>query len=190
MLGKFRTHEFRCTDKRYDGSQNKSSGQQLQDAILEFFVHYRAEKAKEKYLFLKSKAFEEEFSEREKNVKMCWPLETCELFCQALRTNSVESFFATRLFFAPKNSRFAKTYRVKMKACALKWNETHISVSYRNMYGNCGEERRKNWQRNVHQNVFTKYPLHRYIERRRQNLSRTPIRQSAEAPQTKRRRKR
>ena len=82
MLGKFRTHEFRCTDKRYDGTQMKSGGQQLQEAILGFFEHYRTENAKEKYEFLKTKVFEEEFFELEKGWwmgKIC-----CKIIMKAM----------------------------------------------------------------------------------------------------------
>ena len=42
MLGKFSTHEYRCTDKSYEANIDSSSAQQLQNAIFRFFDHYRS----------------------------------------------------------------------------------------------------------------------------------------------------
>ena len=187
MLGKFTTHEYHCTDIEYKDSPQKDSAQKLQDAILGFFEHYRTDEAKEKYSALDTRAFQEEFSQLEKHVKACWPIKTCELFSLSLRTNFVESFFATRLFYVPKNLKFIKTYSAKMKSCAMRWNETHISNYYKNTFGESGSEYRIKWHRNVHQEIFIKHPQHEYSERRGIKI-RTPAPRSPVLPRTKRRR--
>ena len=110
--------------------------------------------------------FEDEFVQFENYVKAYWKLETCERFCLSIRTNKVESFFSTRLFYVPKNLKFPRSYRVKMKLCALRWNETHISSSYKKVYGDNGVNHRKHWHRNIHEKVLKDYPSHKYIENR------------------------
>ena len=108
LLGKFNTHEYKCTNESYEDSTEKSGAQKLQDAILHFFKHYRSDKARKKYLFLQSSTFEDEFSQFEKDIQTCWSLKMCEQFYLSVRTNMVESFFATRLFYVPKNLKFKK----------------------------------------------------------------------------------
>ena len=74
-----------------------------------------------------------------------------------------------------------------MKACALRWNETHISICYKKVYGDSGNEYRKNWHRNVHQKVFRMYPCHKYIERRGRQKIETPTLSLQEKLRSKRR---
>ena len=77
----------------------------------------------------------------------------------------VESFFATRLNYVPKNLFFSKTYEVKMKTCALHWNESHVSERYKRVVVD-GTQYRKNWERNVHRHVLLAQPVYSYIEKR------------------------
>ena len=104
MLGKFSTHEFRCTDKSYEAvtGDGGSRAHRLRSEILGFFKHYRSNEARTKYEMLNSVDFETEFIELEKYIKQVWSLETCNRFSLSIRTNTVESFFATRLFYVPK----------------------------------------------------------------------------------------
>ena len=164
MLGKFSTHEYICTNKKYCCNSKKPAAQKLQDAILGFFTHYRSIVAQEKYEVLKSSSFKSEFKEFEKYVNSYWNLEVCGRFCLSVRTNYVESFFATRLYFVPKNVTFAKTYEQRMKICGLQWNENHISDRYKATHGSVAH--RKIWQQNVHNRVFTKHVPKVYSEKR------------------------
>ena len=113
---------------------------------------------------LKSASFTIEFKQLEDHVKTYWTLEVCGQFCLSVRTNYVESFFATRLFFVPKNLNFPKSYEQRMKACGLQWNERHISDRYKAAHGSV--EHRKKWQQNVHDRVFTKNVPQAYDEKR------------------------
>ena len=166
ILGKYTTHEYRCTDKSYKSDENKSAAQRLQEKIFGFFTHYRSDEAQEKYEMLKFTQFQEEFQKFENYIKAYWKLKTCERFCLSIRTNSVESFFATRLFYVPKNTKFPKSYSVKIKICALRWNEKHISDCYKKIHGDTGVNYRKNWHRKIHQKVIQDYATHKYVEKR------------------------
>ena len=166
MLGKFTTHEYHCTNISYSDSEESRGAQKLQNAILGFFRHYRSVESRNKYEVLEDSEFQTEFRQLEEYVKACWSLETCKYFNLSVRTNSVESYFSKRLYYVPKNLKFKKTYRTKIKLSAMTWNETHISNQYLKIYGDTGKEYRRNWHRNIHQKVFTKYPYHEYIEKR------------------------
>ena len=190
MLGKFTTHEYYCTNKSYPDTDESRGAQKLQNAILIFFEHYRSDEARNKYKVLENSEFRTEFKQLELHVKACWSLETCQYFNLLVRTNSVERYLSQRLYYVPKNLKFKKTYRTKMKLCAMKWNESHISNHYRNVNGSTGKEYRQNWNRNVHQKVFTKYPYQDYIEKRGRKRILTPTSEKIrEELQTKKRKK-
>ena len=133
---------------------------------MSFFSHYRSVETQEKYPVLCSSELEKEFKEFEDYIKNYWSLKTCESFYLGVRTNSVESFFATRLFHVPKNVTFRKMYRVKMICCRMQWNETHISEIYSRMFGQSGIYSRMKWYLNVHNRVFEKHRPHKYVEYR------------------------
>ena len=61
---------------------------------------------------------------------------------------------------------FKKSYRVRMKFCMMRWNATHISKRYRDVHGALGVQIRENWQKNIHNRVFHKNAVHKYIENR------------------------
>ena len=130
---------------------------------MEFFNHYRSPKSQEKYEILKTDTFKSEFDQFEEYIKSYWTLGVCERFCLSVRTNSVESFFATRLYFVPKDMMFSKTYAVRMKLCGLQWNAHHISSNYKTAYG-CLD--RLHWQQNIHEKVFKKHRPGDYVEKR------------------------
>ena len=79
MLGKFSTHEYRCTDKSYEANIDRSSAQQLQNAIFRFFDHYRSFSARKKYEVLDSPEFNTEFNLFETSIKKVWSLNTCNV---------------------------------------------------------------------------------------------------------------
>ena len=103
MLGKLSTHEYHCTNKEYKNDDQVSGGQKLRNKILGFFKHYRSCEAKNKYKVLASAGFEQEFKQLEDHTKNYWSTKTCDKFSESVRTNKVESFFATRLSYVPKN---------------------------------------------------------------------------------------
>ena len=125
LLGKFNTHEYRSTNKSY------ANAKELYADIHKFFTHYRSSEALAKYEVLGSANFEDEFKQFEKHIQNYWSLKTCENFWLSVRTNSVESFFATRLFFLPKNTVVEQNYRVKMYCCAMQWNASHFSDCFK-----------------------------------------------------------
>ena len=61
-----------------------------------------------------------------------------------------------------------------MSLCAMRWNENHISESYNSLYGQNGEDYRKEWHQHVHAKVFNLYPCHTYIEKRGKRRRQTP----------------
>ena len=132
--------------------------------IMQFFKHYHSLEAQQKYSVLESSEFKKEFKLFEDSMKEYWSLKTCENFYLGVRTNSVESFFSTRLFHVPKHIRFTKTYKVKMICCMLQWNEQHISEIFTRMYGLSGIENRREWSQSIQNRVFEKYKPHAYIQ--------------------------
>ena len=197
LLGKFSTHEFRCTDKSYEhvsreGPEGVTRASRLRSEILGFFKHYRSKVTRSKYEILNCIDFETEFKKLEKEIKQLWSLETCNRFSLSVRTNMVESFFATRLFYDPKNMKFPINYRAKMSICGMSWNEKHISECYRKKYGETGINYRKNWHQNIHERVLRKNPSHKYLERRGRVQGYTPalMNSERERPPQSRRKKR
>ena len=93
----------------------------------------------------------------------------------SIRTNAVESFFATRLFYVPKNTIFPRTYEARMKMCAMRWNETRVSDCYINLFADNDKAYRKNWLFHVHNRVFDKFPSHDYVEYRRGKINSTLV---------------
>ena len=174
LLGKFSTHEFRSTDKSYEAVGELTGAQGLRSEIFGFFKHYRSIEARTKYKMLNSPDFEAEFSKFEQFIKRLWSLETCKRFSLSVRTNMVESFFATRLFYVPKNLKFPMNYLSKIHICGMSWNEEHISECYRKHYGASGISYRKNWWQNIHDSVFRTYPPHKYLENRGRVAGYTP----------------
>ena len=75
LLGKFSTHEFRCTDISYEDFEEATRASRLRDDILRFFKHYRSKEARKKYEILNCVDFESEFSQFEKYIKQYWSLE-------------------------------------------------------------------------------------------------------------------
>ena len=174
LLGKFATHEFWCTDKCYAEVGRKTSAQQLRNAIMGFFDHYRSAETREKYKALNCAGFENEFCKFEDYIKQYWSLKVCKRFCLSVRTNTVESFFSTRLFYVPKHLKFLRTYHAKMQICALTWNELHISDRYKKLWGASGIDLRKNWHQRVHARVFNEYQSKKFIEGRGRKITNTP----------------
>ena len=129
-------------------------------------MHYRSAKAKEKYKILKSSEFDRELTIFENYIKEYWNVDTCEKFALSVRTNSVESYFATRLFCAPKTLKFPKNYRSRLACCRLSWNSTHISEAYKIRFGEDGVEKRKSWSQNIHARIFEKHPICDWVETR------------------------
>ena len=125
LLGKFNTHEYRSTNKSH------TNAKELYVDIQKFFTHYRSSDAIAKYEVLGTSNFEDEFKQFEKHIQNYWSLKTCENFWLSVRTNSVESFFATRLFFLPKNTVVEQNYRAKMYCCAMQWNANHFSECFK-----------------------------------------------------------
>ena len=167
MLGKFSTHEYHCTNKTYENDEKTSGAQKLRNSILGFFNHYRSNEAIEKYEVLGCSAFREEFKQLEDHVQLYWSINICKNFSESIRTNKVESFFATSLGFVPKNINIKSPfmYRAKMKLCCMRWNEKHISECYTNLYGMSIIDYRKNWTEHIHAKVFNLNPTHRYKEK-------------------------
>jgi len=126
----------------------------------------RSEEAKNKYEQLKTQAFKNEFDEFEEYVQDYWNLEVCRRFFMCVRTNATESFFATRLFWVPKNLNFLKSYKSRMRFCALSWNPRHISQRFAEVHGEEAVAYRKNWLKNIHNRVFRMHAPHVWIERR------------------------
>ena len=130
-----------------------------------FFHHYRSVEARAKYSVLSTDAFGEEFTEFENYIKDYWSPKTCAQFYVGARTNSVESFFATRLFHVPKHIYFPKMYMVKMFCCSMQWNEKHVSEIFTAFHGASGVQKRKNWFWNVHIRAFEKTQALKYVGR-------------------------
>jgi len=126
----------------------------------------RSDESKNKYEQLKTQAFKNEFDEFEEYVQDYWNLEVCRRFFMCVRTNATESFFATRLFWVPKNLNFLKSYKSRMRFCALSWNSKHISQRFAQVHGEDSVVYRKNWLKNIHNNVFRMNSPHVWIERR------------------------
>ena len=185
ILGKFRTHEYMITDKIFESDEVSTGPQKFRFEMLQFFDHYRSAPTLEKYPTLACAKFEQEFQQFENYINDYWSLKTCTQFYKSIRTNSVESFFATRLFFAPKNVLFGRRYLARLLNCAMQWNQSHISECYKNFYGNAGIVFRNKWYRNVQARVFRKFPPYEYIERRKGRPPTTPMcRNHVQAPQT------
>ena len=108
LLGKFTTNEYHSTDKTHKDAT------ELYKTIMRPFSNYRSVEAREKYPVSGSSELEKEFKEFEDYTKNYCSLKTCESFYLGVRTNSVESFFSTRLFHVPKNVTFRKMYRAKI----------------------------------------------------------------------------
>ena len=106
ILGKFSTHEYRTTDRTFESNGLTTGSQKLRAAIMEFFSHYRSPSARHKYPILSTCEFEKEFEHFEKYIKAYWSLKTCEQFYMSIRTNAVESFFATPLFYVRRIQYF------------------------------------------------------------------------------------
>ena len=130
-----------------------------------FFDHYRTGEALEKYTALSSKEFVEEFKALEKYVEKYWSMATCEQFFLSVHT-SVESFFATRLYYLPKNTTFPRSYQAKMYCCSMQWNANHVSETFKKKHGESGIRKRMHWAQGVQQNVFDLYPPQEYKEKR------------------------
>ena len=129
ILGKFSTHEYHCTNKSYENDEKTSGARKLRNKMLGFFDHYRSNEAIGKYEVLACRALREEFKQLEDHVQLYWSIGICKNFFASMRTNKVESFFATRLGFVPKhiNMKSPFMYRAKMNLCSMRWNEKHIS---------------------------------------------------------------
>ena len=79
---------------------------------------------------------------------------------------NVESKFATRLYFVPKNKNFPKSFSQRIKLVDLHWDATHVSSYSIKKYGAEEKKRRLQWKLRIHEKVLNEFPQRKYIETR------------------------
>ena len=126
-LSKFLTHVYFQTDTRHD------SAQALYDGIFEFFDHYCDHPD---YDITHSEHYKTELAKLRVFAEKQFTMKICEGLFRSIRTNSVESKFATRLKWIPKNRNYPSHFSTKCKLVDLSWDEEHISEYVLSKYGN------------------------------------------------------